>query len=146
MEFKTQFPDQVLAFADALSMAHSVEIRSPFLDYRFVELAASIPGDMKIRGEVVKSILKDAMRDLLPKGIAERPKEGFVLPIFDWMTHGLEDYMADILSPARLKGHGLLNQDAVTGLLGSYRAGNRALASRLWNLMMFQVWWEQYFK
>ncbi len=146
MEFKTQFPDQVLAFADALSMAHSVEIRSPFLDYRFVELAASIPGDMKIRDEVVKSILKDAMRDLLPKGIAERPKEGFVLPIFDWMTHGLEDYMADILSPARLKGHGLLNQDAVTGLLSSYRAGNRTLASRLWNLMMFQVWWEQYFQ
>ena len=90
MEWNTQLPDQVLAFIDFLSMAHSVEIRSPFLDYRLVEFVATIPGNMKIRNGNVKDILKKTVGHLLPEEITERPKEGFVLPIFDWMVEKLK--------------------------------------------------------
>ncbi len=93
MEWNTQLPDQVLAFVDYLSMAHSVEVRSPFLDYRLVEYVATIPGALKIRDGIVKDILKRTVEPLLPEGITHRPKEGFVLPVYDWMMEKLKDYL-----------------------------------------------------
>lgn len=145
MEWNTQLPDQVLAFVDFLSMAHSVEIRSPFLDYRLVEFAATIPGNMKIKNGNVKDILKNTVDFLLPQGITKRPKEGFVLPIFDWMVEKLKDYSLEVLSEKRLKKHYLLNMDVVKNILDDYYSGNKSMAGRVWNLMMFQVWWERYF-
>lgn len=145
MEWKTIFPDQVLAFVDFLSMAHSVEIRSPFLDYRLVEFVATIPGAFKIRNGIVKDILKKTVEHLLPQGITQRPKEGFVLPVFDWMMTKMKDYSLDVLSEKRLKRHGLLDVQYVHGLVDAYHAGERAFAGKVWNLMMFQLWWEQYF-
>lgn len=146
MEWNTQLPDQVLAFVDFLSMAHSVEIRSPFLDYRLVEFVTTIPGSMKIRNGCVKDILKKTVKPLLPEGITKRPKEGFVLPVFDWMVEKLRDYSTDVLSERRLKKHGLLNVGTVRDLLLEYHSGNRSYASKVWNLMMFQIWWERYFE
>lgn len=145
VEWNTQFPDQVLAFVDFLSMAHSVEIRSPFLDYRLVEFVATIPSSMKIKNGNVKDILKKAVEPLLPEGITKRPKEGFVLPVFEWMETELRDYCIELLSEDRLKKHGLLNIDMVKHVMDSYFAGNKSNAGRVWNLMMFQVWWEAYF-
>ncbi|MBA4368367.1 MAG: asparagine synthase (glutamine-hydrolyzing) [Desulfobacterium sp.] len=145
MEWNTQLPDQVLAFVDFLSMAHSVEVRSPFLDYRLVELAATIPGHLKIRQGNVKDILKQTVSSLLPDGITKRPKEGFVLPIFDWMVDKLKDYSTDVLSESRIRKHGLFNNNAVKRLTKDYYAGNRSNAVKVWNLMMFQLWWEIYF-
>jgi asparagine synthase (glutamine-hydrolysing) len=145
MEWNTQLPDQVLAFVDFLSMAHSVEIRSPFLDYRLVEYVATVPGQVKIRYGVVKDILKKAVAYLLPEGIVERPKEGFVLPIFDWMVDKLRDYSFDILSNKRVNLHHFFNREAVQEILKDYHAGKKSNATKVWNLMMFQVWWERYF-
>lgn len=146
MEWNTQFPDQVLAFVDFLSMAHSVEIRSPFLDYRLVEFAATIPGSMKIKNGNAKDILKKAVVDLLPAGIINRPKEGFVLPVFDWMAEKLKGYSQDVLSDKRLNKHGLLNSAVVQEMVRTYHDGNRSNAGKVWNLMMFQLWWERYFE
>lgn len=145
MEWNTQLPDQVLAFIDFLSMAHSIETRSPFLDYRFVEFIAPLPGNLKIKGGNVKDLLKNTVEDTLPKGITKRPKEGFVLPIFDWMVEKLRDYSIDVLSERRLKRHNLLNIYEVKDILQKYYSGDRNKAGRVWNLMMFQVWWEEYF-
>jgi asparagine synthase (glutamine-hydrolysing) len=145
MEWKTQLSDQVLAFVDFLSMAHSVEVRSPFLDYRLVEFVATIPGRMKIRDGIVKDILKRAVEPLIPEGITNRPKEGFVLPIFDWMVDKFQDYCCDLLSESRIARHNLLNGDVVRRLINDYYDGNRSNAVKVWNLMMFQVWWETYF-
>lgn len=145
MEWNTQLPDQVLAFVDFLSMAHSVEVRSPFLDYRLVEFAATIPGNMKIRCGNVKDILKRAVGPLIPEGITKRPKEGFVLPIFDWMVDKLKDYSLDVLSATRIGRHGFFNEEKVRHLVNDYYSGNRSCAAKVWNLMMFQVWWGEYF-
>jgi asparagine synthase (glutamine-hydrolysing) len=145
MEWNTQLPDQVLAFVDFLSMAHSVEIRSPFLDYRLVEFVATLPGTIKIRGSSVKDILKKTVDPLLPEGITKRPKEGFVLPIFDWMVEKLKDYSTDVLSEKRLRKHNLLDIDAAKNILLTYYSGSKNLAVKVWNLMMFQLWWEKYF-
>jgi asparagine synthase (glutamine-hydrolysing) len=145
MEYKHQFPDQVLAFLDSLSMAHSVEVRSPFLDYRLVEFAAALPESLKIRGPVVKSILKDTFRDLLPPGVADRPKEGFVLPVNDWLAGSLREWPAKVLSRERMARHGCFDAETVLGLTKAMRPGDAARAGKIWNLMMFQIWWERYF-
>jgi len=145
MEWNTQLPDQVLAFVDFLSMAHSVEIRSPFLDYRLVEFVATIPGHLKIRNGNVKDILKKTVEPLIPYGITNRPKEGFVLPIYGWMVEKLKHYSMDVLSEKRLKKHHLLNLEGVRDILESYYSGDRGNAGKVWNLMMFQIWWEKYF-
>ncbi len=144
-EWNTQLPDQVLAFVDFLSMAHSVEIRSPFLDYRLVEFVATIPGNLKIRNGNVKDILKRTVEPLIPQGITDRPKEGFVLPIFDWMVDKLRDYCVDTLSKNRLKRHGLLNAIVVDDILNRFYSGDSRYAGKVWNLVMFQLWWEIYF-
>jgi asparagine synthase (glutamine-hydrolysing) len=145
MEWNTQLPDQVLAFVDFLSMAHSVEIRSPFLDYRLAVFVATIPGHLKIRSGNVKDILKKTVEPLIPRGITNRPKEGFVLPIYDWMVEKLKHYSMDVLSEKRLKKHHILNLEGVKDILESYYSGNRGNAGKVWNLMMFQIWWEKYF-
>jgi len=145
MEWNTQLPDQVLAFVDFLSMAHSVEVRSPFLDYRLVEFAATVPGYLKIRNGNVKNILKETVEGLIPEGITKRPKEGFVLPIFDWMVDKLKDYSMEIISEKKMARHGLLAYPKAQALVDDYYSGNRSQAAKVWNLIMFQVWWDKYF-
>ena len=145
LEWNTQFPDQVLAFVDSLSMAHSVETRSPFLDYRLVEFVAGIPGDMKIRNGIVKDILKKAAKSRLPDSIINRPKEGFVLPVFFWMADQLKPYILEVLSEKRLKQHDLLSVEYVNHTVKSFYEGDRDSAVKIWTLVMFQVWWEKYF-
>jgi asparagine synthase (glutamine-hydrolysing) len=143
VDFETLLPDQVLAFVDRLSMAHSVEVRPPFLDHRLVELVANIPGRLKIKGGRVKHILKEAVRDLLPEGLVDRPKEGFVMPLNDWMAEKLKGYVTDMLSAKRLARHGLLEPAAVAEMLSRFYAGETQLASRIWNLASFQMWWDK---
>jgi asparagine synthase (glutamine-hydrolysing) len=144
VDFETLLPDQVLPFVDRLSMAHSVEVRPPFLDHRLIEFVATLPGRMKIRRGRVKSILKDAVASLLPPGLVDRPKEGFVMPINDWLLQALRGFVTDALSARRLKRHDVLDPEAVAHLLSRYYGGEAPLGGRIWNLLNFQLWWERY--
>ncbi|PCI45177.1 MAG: asparagine synthase (glutamine-hydrolyzing) [Moraxellaceae bacterium] len=145
LDFETMLADQVLPFVDRLSMAHSVEVRPPFLDYRLMEFSATLPGWMKIKNGRVKSILKDALQGLLPDEILARPKEGFVLPINDWLILNYKDYVLDLLSPSRLKKHDLFDSQVIQQFIDSHYDRSKNYGPRLWNLMMFQLWWEKHF-
>ena len=140
----TLLPDQVLAFVDRLSMAHSIEVRPPFLDYRVVELAFSFPGELKIRDGVTKFILREAVRDLLPAGILTRKKEGFILPVNAWLLQRYRGFVQALLAPDRLGRHGLLRPAAVGRLLDEHYAGQADHATRIWTLVMFQTWYDLY--
>jgi asparagine synthase (glutamine-hydrolysing) len=142
-DFETLLPDQVLTFVDRLSMAHSVEVRPPFLDHRLVEFAATVPGSMKIRGGREKHILKEAVRGLIPDEILHRKKEGFVLPVDRWLLGELRPRVESALMPERLRLHGLLRPDTVGALLAEHFSGTANHGPRIWNLLMFQVWWEK---
>jgi asparagine synthase (glutamine-hydrolysing) len=144
-DFLTLLPDQVLAFVDRLSMAHSVEVRPPFLDHRMIEFAATIPGELKIRNGREKHILKEAVRGLIPQAVIDRRKEGFVLPIDYWLLHNLRAKVEETLAPARLAAHGLLRSDRVGEVLDAHYARVANHGPRIWNLMMFQLWWEKFF-
>nr|NIM96506.1 hypothetical protein [candidate division Zixibacteria bacterium] len=90
---KELLPNQVLPFVDRLSMAHSVEVRAPYLDYRIIEFSNRLPGSFKIRKGIVKYIHKKAMARLLPGDLVNRPKEGFVQPIYSWMHNSLKGWV-----------------------------------------------------
>jgi len=147
-EFRFQLPDQVLAFSDRLSMAHSLELRTAYLDKEFVELAARIPGKLKIRDGETKYILKKAASQYLPHNIVYRKKEGFVMPVTEWLYYNLGGYVRDILSQQSLACHNLFNYTYVQGLIDKfysqdydYRLGNKLLS-----LIAFHVWHDLYMK
>ena len=145
VECQNLLPDQVLSFVDKLSMAHSVEVRPPFLDHRLVEFAFRLPGTLKIRNGINKFILKKAVRGLLPKELIERPKEGFILPYHFWMREYMCDRIAAVLSPRQLDRHGLFNPRYVADLLTHWRGGGLEAANKVFLLFVFQLWWDEYF-
>jgi len=144
VDLETLLPDQVLAFVDRLSMAYSVEVRPPFLDHRLIEAVISLPGDLKIKGGRVKHILKEAVRGLVPDAVIDRRKEGFLLPLNDWLLGPLRGLVHDTLTPVHLSQHGLLRQEVVSQLVNEFFAGQAGLGPRVWNILMFQMWWERY--
>ena len=144
VDLETLLPDQVLAFVDRLSMAHSVEVRPPFLDHRLVQFVADLPGSIKIRGGRVKHILKEAVSDLLPAELLARPKEGFIMPVNEWLIRNLKDYVQATLAPQRLATHGLFRAGAIEQMLEAHYSGTANCGNQIWNLLMLQLWWEAY--
>jgi asparagine synthase (glutamine-hydrolysing) len=143
-EFNSQLPDQVLTYVDRLSMAHSLEVRAPYLDTEFMELAAGIDGAWKIRQGQTKYILKKAALCYLPEDLVYRPKEGFILPINQWLLESMEPYVRSLLSHQRLGRHGLFKPDYVQELVENFYRGGAQLANKLWALIVFQIWYESY--
>jgi asparagine synthase (glutamine-hydrolysing) len=145
-EFKTILPDQVLTFVDRLSMAHSLEVRSAYLDTAVVEYVASLPGNLKIRGGETKYLLKRAAERYFPTEMAFRPKEGFVMPVTDWLLRDLEPYVRDTLSAAALSRSAVFDAAAVGALVdGFYRdQGDYAYGNKILALVVFQEWYDLY--
>jgi asparagine synthase (glutamine-hydrolysing) len=145
-EFHGIFPDQVLTFVDRLSMAHSLEVRSAFLDTEVVEFVAGLPGDLKIRDGQTKYLLKRAASKYFPPEMVDRPKEGFLMPITEWVLGSLRPWVNETLTADRLAIHGIFDPAAVGALVrrldepaADHHAVNKVLA-----LVIFQEWYELY--
>jgi asparagine synthase (glutamine-hydrolysing) len=134
--------DDILVKVDRMSMATSLETRAPFLDGDLMELAFSMPGHLKIRNGERKWILKQAMKDLLPESILNRKKEGFSIPMKNWLRRELQPLMRDLLSRDRLARRGLLDPDVVEELMAEHTAGKENHAHTLFPLMVFERWAE----
>jgi len=129
--------NQVLPFVDRLSMAHSVEVRCPYLDVRMVELANALPGRLKIRDGVNKYIHKRAMVRLLPDDLLNRPKEGFVQPIYSWMHGALKDR---VLADVDALPDEWFNAAYVAELRQRFCAGDASVNAKIWNLACLSIW------
>ena len=125
---------------DAMSMAHSLEVRVPFLDRNLTELAARIPWEMKLRDGVGKWVLKHALRDLLPDEILFRPKMGFGLPYQVWMRRSLAPIVRDVLAPDRLRRRGVFDVEATTALVDRFYRGDDNVWRQLWTLFVLEGW------
>lgn len=146
LDIHSLLPNEILYYNDFLSMAHGLEVRTPFLDYRLVELACQIPGSLKIKNLTLKYILRKVASRYLPQEIIERPKEGFVLPNNTWLRGPLSAKLREILSEKRLAQHGYLNGEYVRKLLDHFFTGDEQLTFRLWTLANFQLWFEEHLK
>ena len=143
LDINTLLPNEILYFNDMLSMAHSMEVRTPFLDFRLVELACSIPGSLKIRDGKLKYILRKVAARYVPQEVLDRPKEGFVLPKNTWLRTGIARLPHDVLSPERLALHGYFEPKQVNSLIDGFLRGDDSLTFKLWTLIVFQIWYEQ---
>lgn len=130
-------PGQVLPFVDRLSMAHSIEVRCPFLDHRLVEYVNRLPGRYKIEGGATKRVLRRALSGLLPRELLERPKEGFVQPVYTWMHGRLQKFMASSMDGLP---ETLFRREAVARLRGRFLAGEKGLEAKVWMLVCFSLW------
>jgi asparagine synthase (glutamine-hydrolysing) len=145
-EFGGIFPDQVLTFVDRLSMAHALEVRSPFLDTDVVEFVASLPGRLKICNGETKHLLKKAALRYFPEEMIRRPKEGFLMPITSWVLGHLQPWVRETLSPERLRVHGLFDPAYVGRLIDGLRepGADYVAVNRVLVLAIFQEWYELY--
>jgi len=136
-------PNQCLSFVDRLSMAHSIEVRCPYLDYRIIEFASRLPGKFKINDGSIKYIHKKAVENLLPKDLLTRPKEGFVQPIYSWMHSNLKDWVESILDSLP---QAVFNMEYVHDIKRAFKDGVTGLDAKIWNLVCFQIWWNEVVK
>ena len=137
---KTYLQDDILVKVDRASMACSLEVRAPFLDVDLVEFLGRVPPELKLRRLEGKYLLKRAMTDLLPPGIATRRKKGFGIPIAEWFKDGLRDELQEELGVARLKAQGIFEPAEVQRLVREHLAGRRDNRKSLWTLFVFQLW------
>lgn len=145
-EWHTIFPDQVLAFVDRLSMAHSLEVRTAYLDTDFVTFITGLPGRYKIRDGETKYLLKRAALKYFPDEMVFRKKEGFIMPITQWLLGDLEDYVRETLSAERMGRHALFNQSRVNEMVDSLYSsgGDYREVNKVFSLLVFQEWYDLY--
>jgi len=140
VDMMTYLPDDLLVKVDIMSMACSLETRSPFLDHKVVELAARMPARLKLKRLNGKYILKKAFADLLPSAIIKRPKMGFGVPISVWFRESMKGFVRDILCSHRARERGIFEGKIVEGLIDDHVAGRFDHGYRLWSLLMLELW------
>jgi asparagine synthase (glutamine-hydrolysing) len=137
-------PDNILTKCDRISMAHAVEVRPPLLDHRLVEFAASLPPEMKLRGARAKVLLRDLMKTKLPASIIRRRKEGFDIPVHEWLRGPLKPLLLEVLSHRNVQECGIFRWVAVEQLLREHLEGHQNLGYSLWGLMTVTQWMKTY--
>jgi asparagine synthase (glutamine-hydrolysing) len=145
-DVKTYLADDILVKVDRMSMANSLEARTPYLDYRVAEFAAGLPPGLKLKGLQTKYLLKRCMGAKLPPSILKRKKEGFSIPMKNWLQHELRPMMEDVLSPSRLKQEGLFNSAYIEKLKADHLNGTANYSHQLWSLMVFEIWQDTYLR
>lgn len=133
-------PDDILNKADRMSMAHSLEVRPPFLDHRIVEFAASVPSNFKIRGSKQKLLLKELMRDKLPASVLHRKKIGFDIPAHDWLRGCLRPLMTDVLMDSSADHWMVFRRDVVQGYVRRHLERKINVGYHLWGLIVLFLW------
>jgi asparagine synthase (glutamine-hydrolysing) len=144
LDTKLYLQDGVLAKVDRASMAHGLEVRVPFLDHRFVDLVTGLPEGLKLKGFTTKYLWKKAIKDRIPDEIAKRRKKGFGIPIAKWLSGELKELMLELLSAGRLKKQGVFNPSVVKTLVADHLAHRADNRKKLWNLLIFQLWWDSF--
>jgi asparagine synthase (glutamine-hydrolysing) len=139
LDMKTYLVGDILTKVDRASMAHSLEVRVPLLDHKFVEWVSGLPVDYKLRGQEGKYILKKALEPHLSQGVLYRPKMGFGVPLGKWFRGPLKQRLRDSLLGGGLAQTGLFNQDFLEKLVNDHQSGLREYSAPLWSLMMFQA-------
>ncbi len=144
VDLKSYLCDDILTKVDRMSMAVSLEARVPYLDLDLVALAFQVPSELKLRGHRTKAILKAVAARHVPADCVYRPKEGFSIPIKQWLKTRLRPLMEDLLSGARLRQRGLFDPACVERLKRQHLAGTHNHSHTLWSLMVFEAWADQW--
>lgn len=140
LDQKFYLADDILTKCDRMSMAHSLEVRPPFLDHRIVEFAASLPEDLKIRGGTLKFILRELVRDKVPARVLTRPKQGFDIPAHLWFRTTLKPLLMDTLNENAVRNTGVFDWPGVARVIEDHLSRRANLGYHLWGLLTLFLW------
>ena len=144
VDLTTYLPDDLLAMADRISMASSLEVRAPFCDHRIVEESLRLSPRAKMPRGRLKGLLKTAFAGVLPREVLTHRKQGFMIPLGQWLRGDLRPTLDDLLAPDCVRARGLFDPDAVDVLKHEHLSGARTNADRLWTLMVLELWMREY--
>jgi len=136
----------MLTKVDWMSMAHGLEVRTPFLDFELVNFVFSLPDDFKINSSMRKRVVQDAFREMLPAELYNRPKKGFEVPMLKWLRQELRSLIEDdLLSEKTITEQGIFHYPEMQKLKSQLFTSNPGdVHARIWALVVFQWWWKKY--
>ncbi len=140
----TYLSGDILHKVDRATMGVSLESRAPFLDHRVIEFAWRLPLPMLLQGKEGKRVLRSILYKHVPRELIDRPKMGFGVPLDTWMRGPLKEWSNDLLSVERINAQGLFNSDEISKQLADHQSGKRDNQYRLWNMLMFQTWFDEW--
>jgi asparagine synthase (glutamine-hydrolysing) len=133
-------PDDILVKVDRAAMAASLESRAPLLDHRIAEFSWRLPSHYWRRNGRGKWIVREVLDRYVPRALVERPKQGFGIPVSDWLRGPLRDWADDLLSADTLSSDGLFVPEPIVTAWQEHRSGARNWSSSLWSVLMYQAW------
>ena len=136
--------DDLLQKVDRMGMAHSLEVRPPYLDHRIIEFATTLPDELKIRGRTQKVILKRLMKGKLPESVLRRPKTGLDIPTHDWLRGPLRALLLDTLTDQAIQQTGLFRTHALQRLIKDHMERRVNVGYHLWGLLTLFVWMKRW--
>ena len=142
VDLLTYLPDDILVKVDRMSMANSLEVRSPFLDHRVVEFMAGVPKAQKFGLTGSKVLLRRLASRYLPDHVLARPKQGFAVPLASWLQNELRPWMNDLLLSPKARERGYFRDGAVRGMIDQHVAGRRDYSQQLWALLVLESWFQ----
>jgi len=140
LDSKLYLPDDLLTKVDRMSMAHSLEVRVPFLDHKVIEWACSIPFSLKLKGRTTKYILKRAMKNLLPRETLKQRKQGFAVPLERWFRNDLSVFARKVLLEGPSRSGRFFRPESVRNLVGEHEKGAQRFGNQLYALVVFELW------
>jgi asparagine synthase (glutamine-hydrolysing) len=140
----TYLPGDLLVKVDIATMAHSLEARAPLLDPTLMELAARLPGDLKVQGAHKKVVLRDALTEWLPRSVLDRPKQGFAVPLARWFREELRDHAREVLLDERTDRRGYFRRDYLERMLERHSSGQEDNSYRIWAIMVSEIWHREF--
>src|SRR5262249_11239833 len=139
IDLQTWLPGRMLVKVDRASMANSLEVRTPFLDHELIEWAATLPVDLKIRGNTGKYLLKKALETQLPAQILYRSKQGFSPPLRRWLAGNLRHRLREAINGPLLRDSGIFDRTFLQRLVAQHSSGLHDHSHILWALVMFDA-------
>lgn len=143
LELSGYMAHTLLRDADAMSMAHSLEVRVPLIDHKLVEFAVRIPPELKLRNGRTKWIFGEAIKDVVPAEVLNRPKRGFEMPVGSWMKNEMREIVADALSHRSVAQRGLFKPEAVQAIYDDFLQGNSSYM-KTWSLVVLELWMRRF--
>jgi asparagine synthase (glutamine-hydrolysing) len=140
MDFRTYLPGDILVKVDRATMSVSLEARAPMLDRHLVDFMASVPSSYKIQGRTTKPILREIAYRRVPRALLDRPKQGFAVPIGDWLRGRLRDWAESLLDERRIREEGILDPVAVRRAWADHQSRRISRSDELWTVLMLQAW------
>jgi len=146
IDYQTYLLDDILQKVDRATMTVSLEGREPFLDHRIIEWAAQLPNEYKYFEGTKKYIVKEIVHQYIPKEMMDRPKMGFAIPIANWMSNELKEYVESYINEKNIRNQGIFNWDKISKLKTDFYNGKKEYDMKMWYLLMFQTWYDRWMK